>query len=196
MRRAFKIALAAAAIGLGTMATPAQATLTITNPCSTVTPVPNAIGCAGYYSGNLLGGSPGDLTDQSAALTALLGYPFTVDQTLWNTLNSDGDVVTSLTGGMLSFGVPLSGQVVIGVHFGDAGTGFGDRSVFYLFNFTSPVSGITLNTPGFSNAALYMNAVPEPGSWALMILGFTGIGIALGRRRSADADRVRADIST
>jgi hypothetical protein len=29
----------------------------------------------------------------------------------------------------------------------------------------------------------YIRAVPEPGTWALMLLGFGGIGLAMRRRR-------------
>jgi hypothetical protein len=46
-------------------------------------------------------------------------------------------------------------------------------------NFT--VSGTDINTPitGFIQAA----AVPEPATWALMLVGFGGIGFAMRRRR-------------
>jgi hypothetical protein len=91
---------------------------------------------------------------------------------------------------MLSFGETLYGITYIGVHFGDAGTGLGDRTVFYEFNFgTQGNTGITLNTSGFSNAVLYFTggSVPEPATWAMMLLGFLGMGVALRRRRTAVA---------
>jgi hypothetical protein len=141
--------------------------------------------CVGYYSGNLLNDSPTDLQNQSDALTDLLGTPTTVDQTLFNTLISG-----SLGGGVLSFGTDLFGEVVIGVHMGTvSGDDINDRTVFYLFNFGSAQTGINLgltDTQKFSNAYLYDNGgapVAEPGTWALMLLGFAGVGFAIRRRR-------------
>jgi hypothetical protein len=29
----------------------------------------------------------------------------------------------------------------------------------------------------------YVQAVPEPGTWAMMLVGFAGIGVAMRRRR-------------
>jgi hypothetical protein len=33
------------------------------------------------------------------------------------------------------------------------------------------------------NFTFYVQAVPEPATWALMLLGFGGIGLSLHRRR-------------
>jgi hypothetical protein len=60
--------------------------------------------------------------------------------------------------------------------------------VFYEFDFgSSSVAGITLGEPGFSNAVLYtttpVRGVPEPATWAMMLLGFGGIGMAMRRGR-------------
>jgi hypothetical protein len=190
------IALATAAIGLGT-ATPAAAALQVTTACDAGTavassPTSGATSCAGYYSGNLLNGSPTDLANQTTAISSLLGTTFTVDSTLWSSLNTNGLVVTSLSGGLLTFNQALFGDVVIGVHVGNTGTAttptLQDQSVFFLFSGLTGQTSIDLAglTNGFSNAALYQNGspAPEPATWAMMLLGFGGIGMAMRRNRS------------
>jgi len=85
--------------------------------------------------------------------------------------------------GTITFQQALLGNVILGVHFGDAGTGLGDRTVFYLFNFASPTTSVVLNTQGFSDGIIIpRTAVPEPASWAMMLLGFAGVGFAMRRR--------------
>lgn len=128
--------------------------------------------------------------------------PFSWDGN-WNALiNStnpffvlDTDPTTAnpgLTNGILNFGTNLIGQTIIGAHFGnfpDSNTP--NVTAFWLFNFTTPTAGIQLldpngrpTTQGFSNAALYQGAaVPEPATWAMMLVGFAGVGAAMRRRR-------------
>src|SRR3954454_4058756 len=66
------IAAPAAAVALS--ATPAQAVLpTVVFTCDAGLTSPDAAACAGYYSGNLLNGSPTDIQNQKDAL-ALLGF--------------------------------------------------------------------------------------------------------------------------
>jgi len=47
------------------------------------------------------------------------------------------------------------------------------------------------NIRGFSNAALYTTGsgggVPEPATWAMMLVGFAGAGMALRRGRRSNA---------
>ena len=171
--------------GAFAMSAPLYAAPVITNEanCSTTTPSPNAIACSGFWTSNLLNNSSADLSAQN---TALGDIGFNFNTSTFNSLTQQG----SLTSDMLNFGETLYGITYIGVHFGDAGTGLGDRTVFYEFNFGSQGNtGITLNTPGFSNAVLYFTggSVPEPATWAMMLLGFLGMGIALRRRRAAVA---------
>ena len=48
-------------------------------------------------------------------------------------------------------------------------------------NFSSLRLSSTANAFEIDNIAI--NAVPEPGTWAMMLLGFGGIGLAMRRRR-------------
>ena len=49
----------------------------------------------------------------------------------------------------------------------------------FLYTLNSPAGGATLS----GNASFYQAAVPEPATWALMLIGFGGIGMAMRRRR-------------
>jgi hypothetical protein len=44
-------------------------------------------------------------------------------------------------------------------------------------------SSVNLGVNGFSNSVIVPPPVPEPGTWAMMLLGFGGIGMAMRRRR-------------
>jgi hypothetical protein len=148
----------------------------------------SASACQGYYSGNVFDGSPTDIPIQQSAIAALPGdFVWNGD---WGSLDGTAAVTTSLVNGnMLDFGAALLGETIIGVHFGNvAGDAFGNVSAFYSFNFTDPTRYITLNdTQGFSNAVLYTtthpDSVPEPATWAMMLLGFGAAAVAMRRSR-------------
>jgi hypothetical protein len=169
--------------------------------CSDTLTNPNASACTGYYTGNILNGSSTDITNQQNAIAALPGtFTWNGD---WNALATasnpyfvlDSDTNTAnpglTNGNELNFGQTLFGEVIIGAHYGnvpDPNATSGNVSVFWLFNFTTPTDFITLaNTQGWSNAALYENGtppgVPEPATWAMMLLGFGAAGIAIRRTR-------------
>jgi len=73
----------------------------------------------------------------------------------------------------------------------DPATGLADRG--YLgFTSTAPITGFQWDTTGggiintgFSN--LSVGPVPEPSTWAMMILGFAGIGFMAYRRKAKPA---------
>jgi len=205
MKFRLKSAVAAAALVIGTMAaTPAMAADppngTDIGGCSLSLPTPDAIDCAGYFTGNILNGSSEDVLNQQNAIASLDG-PFVWDGN-WSAMDASVSpdlVITALTGGnQLNFGTTLFGLTIIGAHFGNIfgetdDPDVGNVSVFWLFDFgTTGVSGVTLdNVEGFSNAALYStgpegtprSVVPEPATWAMMLLGFGAAGYALRRRR-------------
>jgi hypothetical protein len=160
--------------------------LTVVSACDLSLPSPDAIACAGYYSGNLLNGSPTDIANQQAAIDSLPGdFQFDGD---WNALA--GNTILSLTNGnQLNFGETMFGLTIIGAHFGNVAGPAGNVSVFWLFDFgTEGADFVTLDDPtGWSNATLYTTGsppgVPEPATWAMMLFGFGAAGTALRRSR-------------
>lgn len=185
-----KYLLAAATIaGTGMFASPSAASEPIT--CVTGEGIfsPAATDCVGYYSGNVLDNKSADVTTQTNALAAL-GFTFTD----FNNYPKIG-LTPSITD--INFGTPLSGIVVIGVHWGNVpdstfnpgnNGNVGNVTGFFEFNLGStPVSSIALtNSQGISGAVLYEDGtpfLPEPATWAMMILGFGAAGIAMRRSR-------------
>jgi hypothetical protein len=160
--------------------------LTVVSACDLSLPSPDAIACAGYYSGNLLNGSPTDIANQQAAIDSLPGdFQFDGD---WNALA--GNTILSLTNGnQLNFGETMFGLTIIGAHFGNVSGPAGNVSVFWLFDFgTEGADLVTLEDPnGWSNGTLYTTGsppgVPEPATWAMMLFGFGAAGTALRRSR-------------
>jgi hypothetical protein len=164
--------------------------------CDPALVTPDATACAGYYTGNLLNGSSTDILNQQNAIASLPGS-FTWDGN-WSALENSTspdlvlvqgvDGLSGPNGDQLNFGETLFGQVIIGAHFGNVAGDAGNVSVFWLFNLTTPTNFITLdNVQGFSNAALYTtdvdHSLPEPSTWAMMLLGFGAAGVAMRRSR-------------
>jgi hypothetical protein len=187
MRSIIKGIATACAAASFAAATPASA---FTFPqCDVTLMNPDALDCTGYFSKNLISGS--DIADQQAAIAALDG-PFVWDGN-WN----DPDLIKITSNGStpIDFGITLFGTTIIGAHWGNVpgapqGGGQGNVSAFYLFDFGVAGGTITLaDTRGWSNAVLYTtgtppgNEVPEPATWAMMLLGFGATGTALRRSR-------------
>ena len=189
-RSSLRRALIVGSAVLASLALPATAHATVqVGPADTVSPCTNftfsvaIIACAGGYSSNLLQDS---LTSPTgiAALVAL-GAP--------NTgifLESKLEGLSSATG-VINFGTLLTGMTVFGMHAGGAGDG--DQGTFFFrFDAGAGVDVITVtdrqnsNATGLSNAALFQTgpgAVPEPSTWAMMLLGFGAMGVTMRRRR-------------
>src|SRR4051794_6566046 len=89
------LSVAAAAVGVSTPALAANGDYL--GGCDVTITTPDATACQGYYSGNVLNGSPADILNQQNAIAALPGT-FTWDGN-WTGLVNAGNVITSLTGG-------------------------------------------------------------------------------------------------
>jgi hypothetical protein len=158
--------------------------------------VTGAIACQGYYGGNLITGTTGSATTaaENAAIDQLLtnavsqGPGYTPPYT-----GLDYDTVlgalTELNGSAtLNFGsLDLSGLTVVGAHFGNnIDSDSNNITAFWLLDLGSTTTHtITLsNGQGSSNAQIFATgtpAVPEPATWALMLVGFGGMGMAMRR---------------
>lgn len=140
-----------------------------------------ASSCAGFFTGNVLSGSPADTITQENAL-AQLGFDFSGDLTDYVKIDTSDAT-------FLDFGQQLYGNTIIGIHFGN-GSGIDNATGFFEFDFGSAVNGISLNVPGSSGVVLYQTGapppggIPEPSTWAMMLLGFGAVGFSLRRTRN------------
>jgi hypothetical protein len=183
----------ASALMLGAAPAHAAKVVSASPACDAFLTTPGAVACSGYFAGNLFGGSANKIAGQQAGIAALPG-DFTFDGN-WNSV--DATKVESLSNiGQLNFGTKMFGNTIVGAHFGNVAGPAGNVSVFWMFDFgTTGADYITIgNTQGFGNAVLYTTAipgaVPEPGTWALMLLGFAAAGAALRRRKAQAQVRV------
>jgi len=171
--------------GGGTTPPPTLATCgtnDITAPTATI------LACQGFKSGNLL--------NQANAST---------DQQILQSLGYDGwdgkikDVAGSVSGlngnQTVNFGIKLTGISIIAVHYGGGKGGPGGESTaFYVLDAAQGINQIHLSYKASSNAVLFVtglprmvDSVPEPASWATMVVGFGLLGSQMRRRRRVDA---------
>lgn len=168
--------LKAAALPLGILAASGASAAVV--PCSNSDIAPTALSCSGFDDGNLLNNA--NIAAQRSALAdlGLANWDGTVLETL-----------SSLSGSrVVNFNTLLTGISYIGVHFGNGRGGPGNGTAFYKLDAGAGLDSIGLNFNASSNARLFatgVSSVPEPGSWALMLFGFGGVGYGLRRRKAA-----------
>jgi len=177
-----------AAIALAT-ATPAAAAVPDCNDFLTLFSTP-ASACQGFFDKNVLNNGQNNPDIQEAAVEALLGIDI---------INFDFNDYPK-EDGVIDFDDDFIGDVVLGLHFGAANgqannVGGNGATGFFLFHFNSATDSITTSIPGLSGVVLYANGgeppppppppplVPEPATWAMMLLGFGVIGYSMRSRR-------------
>jgi len=194
MRRNLIMALAATAIA---SATPAYAAVTPSNDPCTYGYVSGAIACQGYYGGNLITGGLGSATTAAelSAINVLLtnavsqgpGYtPPYLNLGYGTVLGALSNLNGTAT---LNFGsLNLSGLTILGAHFGNnVESDPNNITAFWLLDLGSTTTHtLTLsNGQGSSNAQIFATGgtlpVPEPATWAMMLLGFCAVGLVMRR---------------
>ena len=200
----YLLATAVAAV-VASVSTPAMATVTIEGD-PTNTTITGYTGSNGLQiSGSALPFGPFTLTNLGDTFTTsvltigttetfvnifagdLTPRPVSVDFAFLNPLDATGALVTGSTSGFI---VPFTS---CGVAAGGCGAVDWSNTPT-IFNFGSGGSfsvllhDATFGTPGsarVSGTFTYLSAsVPEPGTWAMMLLGFGAVGFALRRRRT------------
>ena len=148
-----------------------------------------ASACQGFFDKNVLSNNGDDVDVQEAAVEALLGHDIVdFDFNDYTKINASG--------GLIDFNTALFGDVIVGIHWGGANgqaNNVGNATGFFLFHFAQPVDSFTTSIPGLSGAVLYTNGtpppppgVPEPATWAMMLMGFGAAGTAIRRSRRKD----------
>ena len=104
---------------------------------------------------------------------------------LFNAFPNTTQVTISLSSGLTqTFDLNPNGQNFFGIRATDGDT-------LSSINFDTNGSGLSdvrqFRIGGISG--LQMGAVPEPGTWAMMLLGFGAIGFGMRRRKSADGEK-------
>jgi hypothetical protein len=189
-----KLAIALVVAGTAMVTTQAQAAIALNGSCGSaisVTGSSTVDSCIGWYRGNVLNSNSNDTIN---AALAELGYAGPAilykDVPLANIISSlDGNQTVDFPG-------KLNGTIFMGLHFGGSAPGdAGNNTAFFKLSATD-LDTIHVNyETGSSNAVMLVSvpstvtepkdvaAVPEPATWALMLLGFAGIGLAMRRRK-------------
>jgi len=147
--------------------------------------------CSGWYSGNLLnnGHKGADVDAQIAALSAI-GLNWDGN---WDTVDLTKVEASGAGKNVFDFSGVLNGDVWIGIFKGNGGKGGFSGTAFYRLT-ASDLDSVSLKLNGASSAVVYsqQSAVPEPGTWVTLLLGFVALGFTLRRqvkRRNVEALR-------
>lgn len=143
-----------------------------------------AADCRGAFVGSL-SGNPAETVALATAWGASWSFAGKSNDSGNGPFSSNPQIAFS---GALVFDTPISGDFVIGLV---AGSQFS----YYRFETTSAVASLTFDTTegvatsiqgnplALSHAALYVSAVPEASTGAMLLAGFLSVGWLAARRR-------------
>lgn len=171
------------------LATQAQATTTVvTSPCSSLTVAGNFCTFTGNISGETnTGAAASYLNAQNAYNTyAALQNPAFGAITL-NFL-ADSDTGLGAFGTFTGQGL-TSGTFTINPGYNITYFAVKYATIFTLYNYNGQTTFTTDGKHGLSHLVFFgsVGAVPEPATWAMMLLGFGAIGVSMRRRRKNTA---------
>lgn len=182
------LAASAATVAVVAPAAPALAVAPTTCVGYTTTIVNGWSSCAGFYDKNIFSNTATDIAYQQEGVN-FLGGSYDGD---FNSLFGFASLGDGSNGARtINFGQTFYGKTIIGAHFGNIGLpqdAYSNVSVFYLFDFGAAGANSLTFVEGRGLSNLYVfngNAVPEPATWAMLILGFGAVGGAMrtSRRR-------------
>jgi hypothetical protein len=109
--------------------------------------------------------------------------------------NGSGTVTGRAWGGTSNTALQFSGANLFGTLGPFSGAAFSGTAVDTLTPTVNPFSltigvAITRDTAGTSTGDFNMSAVPEPATWAMMMIGFVGVGFLAYRRRGQSRFRL------
>jgi hypothetical protein len=156
-------------------ATPSSAELVAgTTDCNDVITGQGLTSCVGMFETNIF--NTANEADLNEALDLLMGD--FEDVVFTGPIDDSKDFFEADGEFGITFDDALTGAVIIGLK-------VKNESGLFLFNFTEPTDSLTLNVNGFSSGVIIPpgTEVPEPATWAMMLLGFGAIGYSIRRRR-------------
>lgn len=137
--------------------------------------------CFGFVEGNLINNSPADMLAVKNILATQFAFPGQSGAPI-ESINVVMNPSTHVT--TYDFNHLLTGDVIVGLHFGNGNGGPGNGTAFYQFHAINGVDKFFTALQASSNAGLYrLTPVPEPETYAMMLAGLGLVG-AIARRRS------------
>lgn len=103
---------------------------------------------------------------------------------VYSGLGATGDVLATLN--LPTTGTNCTGDPT-GAFCSWSPVGVGFAGTAYSVGFGGTVNQIGFDNITIGSATASVGAVPEPGTWAMMLIGFGGIGVALRRRRAGSS---------
>jgi hypothetical protein len=172
-RFGYAFGVAAALLGLAGMLQPAKATTTIVYTLTADNPLIGGQLDLSFASAGFLVPPAGNqiLTISNATTCIVVGGPCTKSPILYNTSRSPPSITIQLTNGAVSAGVSSS---FLSADFGAVGT---YQSIDVAGSVTMTVSAV---------------ATPEPSTWAMLLIGFSGLGFT-GYRKAGATRAARAN---
>lgn len=115
--------------------------------------------------------------NSSPGLYSIIAQTSTLGATITDLVLSSSDGLTPYA--TFSGGTSNSASLIASnIGAGDFRLTFSGDSGLDMSGMANPASVVT------GNFTFYVQAVPEPATWALMLLGFAGVGVAMRRRRT------------